>query len=149
MCIPILLETAHPRARKPLRLSKSLPWSKCHHPTCYDVLTGFLTAKNSPFGKKTRTMRPMTLGLYFSKISITNVPSSDEPEEDDTFMPILRINPDLSTVKEISESSKLYDDYDMFRDIVREYQMMRYGALPVTRKPAERGGYQASGRHTD
>ncbi|KAK0211146.1 hypothetical protein DFS33DRAFT_1297743 [Desarmillaria ectypa] len=37
MCIPILPETAHPRSRTPLKLSKPLPWSNCYHPTCYDI----------------------------------------------------------------------------------------------------------------
>ncbi len=38
MCIPVLPTTAHPRSRKPLKVSKGpLPWEKCYHPTCYDV----------------------------------------------------------------------------------------------------------------
>ncbi|KAK0463707.1 uncharacterized protein EV420DRAFT_1638632 [Desarmillaria tabescens] len=37
MCIPIFPETAHPRSREPLRVSKPLPWDHCYHPTCYDL----------------------------------------------------------------------------------------------------------------
>ncbi|KAG7448175.1 uncharacterized protein BT62DRAFT_930270 [Guyanagaster necrorhizus] len=37
MCVPISPETAHPRSREPLEVTKPLPWSNCYHPTCYDV----------------------------------------------------------------------------------------------------------------
>ncbi|KAK0441973.1 hypothetical protein EV421DRAFT_1952707 [Armillaria borealis] len=38
MCIPVLPTTAHPRSRKPSKVSKGpLPWENCYHPTCYDV----------------------------------------------------------------------------------------------------------------
>ncbi|PBK78601.1 hypothetical protein ARMSODRAFT_1030838 [Armillaria solidipes] len=38
MCIPVLPTTAHPRSRKPFKVSKGpLLWENCYHPTCYDV----------------------------------------------------------------------------------------------------------------
>ncbi|KAK0463714.1 uncharacterized protein EV420DRAFT_1104434 [Desarmillaria tabescens] len=37
MCVPILPETAHPKSREPLAVSKPLSWENCYHPTCYNL----------------------------------------------------------------------------------------------------------------
>ncbi|KAG7448133.1 uncharacterized protein BT62DRAFT_755360 [Guyanagaster necrorhizus] len=37
MCVLILQETAHPRCRELLHVSKPLPGNNCYHPTCCDI----------------------------------------------------------------------------------------------------------------
>ncbi|PBK78564.1 hypothetical protein ARMSODRAFT_1078099 [Armillaria solidipes] len=66
-----------------------------------------------------------------------NIPGSEEPEEDRTFMPVLRIDHVLSNVPEISDPSQLWEDRDLFAEIVEEYQLEQYGPVVFDDSPIE------------
>lgn len=173
MSIPILPETAHPRAREPLELSRELPWDNCYHPTCYDVCARVPTERrdysqtpyvkfSSPLIKfmqeDARYDQLLQAGVdddqalrildgqedppvidvaddrsetdsHTCKTFMAKTPGSDDPEEDDTFMPVLRIDHVLSNVPEISDPSQLHGDLALFQEIVQEYQLARYGSV--------------------
>lgn len=66
-----------------------------------------------------------------------NIPGSEEPEEDRTFLPVLRIDHVLSNVPEISDPSQLWEDRDLFAEIVEEYQLEQYGPAVFDDSPIE------------
>ncbi|KAK0463724.1 uncharacterized protein EV420DRAFT_1104745 [Desarmillaria tabescens] len=47
---------------------------------------------------------------------LANIPGSEEPKDDDMFMPVLRIDHVLSNVPEISDPSQLWEDRDLFEE---------------------------------
>ncbi|KAK0196764.1 hypothetical protein F5146DRAFT_1217759 [Armillaria mellea] len=66
-----------------------------------------------------------------------NIPGCEELEEDRTFLPVLRIDSVLSNVREISDPSQLWEDRDLFAEIVEEYQLERYGPVIYDDSPIE------------
>ncbi|KAK0211040.1 hypothetical protein DFS33DRAFT_346910 [Desarmillaria ectypa] len=173
MCVPILPETAHPRSREPLELSRALPWDNCYHPTCYDVCarvpTEWRDYSQSPYVKfssplvkaiqeDTRYDQLLRAGIdddqalrildgqqdapdidvpddasetdsHTCRTFMAKITGSDNPEEDDIFVPVLRIDHVLSNVPEISDPSRLHGDLNLFQEIVQEYQLARYGSI--------------------
>ncbi|KAK0463715.1 uncharacterized protein EV420DRAFT_1104445 [Desarmillaria tabescens] len=170
MCVPILPETAHPKSREPLTLSKLLPWDHCYHPTCYDlwarVRTEWRDYHDSPRAQFSESLcealeedgryrQLLRAGLDDARIQrildgqedapdtddaseidgrtcktfLAKVPEFDDPEEDGIFVPVMRINHILSNVPEISDPSQLCGDVDLFREIVQEHQLARYGSV--------------------
>ncbi|KAK0463760.1 uncharacterized protein EV420DRAFT_1761013 [Desarmillaria tabescens] len=173
MCIPILPETAHPRSREPLQLSRELPWENCYHPTCYDICTRVPTEwrdySQSPCAmlsaplvkaipQDMRYGRLLRAGVdddqalrilggqqdapdvdipddasetdsQICKTFLAKIPGFENPEEDGTFVPVLRVEHVLSNIPGISDPSQLYGDLELFQEIVQEYQLARYGSI--------------------
>ncbi|KAK0441937.1 hypothetical protein EV421DRAFT_2036136 [Armillaria borealis] len=63
------------------------------------------------------------------KTFLAKIPGSDKPEEDATFVPVMRIDHVLSNVPEISDPAQLCGDLELFQEIVQEYQLARYGSI--------------------
>ncbi|KAK0484043.1 hypothetical protein IW261DRAFT_995914 [Armillaria novae-zelandiae] len=63
------------------------------------------------------------------KTLLAKMPGIDEPEEECSFVPVMRIDHVLSNVPEISDPSQLHGDVDIFLAIVEEYQLARYGSI--------------------
>ncbi|KAK0484042.1 hypothetical protein IW261DRAFT_1606100 [Armillaria novae-zelandiae] len=63
------------------------------------------------------------------KTLLAKIPGIDTPEEDRSFVPVMRIDHVLSNVPEISDPSQLIGDVDLFLAIVEEYQLARYGSI--------------------
>ncbi|KAK0440983.1 hypothetical protein EV421DRAFT_1813354 [Armillaria borealis] len=172
MCIPILPETAHPRSRTPLKLSKPLPWGNCYHPTCYDIraripketrnysetprlrcsspTVNIPLMQDEEFCKFLRAgvdeyralrilngieerpdicMDPPDDTSDTCKTFLAKIPGIEDLEADDGFTPVLRIDHVLTNVPEISNPLELWEDRDLFRRVVREYQLSRYGPV--------------------
>ncbi|KAK0463693.1 uncharacterized protein EV420DRAFT_1745229 [Desarmillaria tabescens] len=176
MCIPILPETAHPRFRTPLKLSKPLPWSNCYHPTCFDIrarvpkevrnylqtprLRSPSPALTKPLLQDEEFYHLLRAGVNEDRILrildgieqcpdicmdppddtsetcrtfLARIPGIDELEADNGFIPVLRIDHILTNVPEISDPSDLWEDRSLFRRVVREYQLSRYGPVLLVR----------------
>ncbi|KAK0496998.1 hypothetical protein EDD18DRAFT_1352851 [Armillaria luteobubalina] len=63
------------------------------------------------------------------KMFMAKIPGIDKLEEEWTFAPVLCIDHVLSNVPEISDPSQLHGDVDLFREIMQEYQLARYGSV--------------------
>ncbi|KAK0196674.1 hypothetical protein F5146DRAFT_1012477 [Armillaria mellea] len=63
------------------------------------------------------------------KTFLAKIPGIDDLEADDGFIPVLRIDHILTNVPEISNPLQLWEDRDLFRGVVREYQLSQYGPI--------------------
>lgn len=60
---------------------------------------------------------------------LAKIPGKEDLEADDGFTPVLRIDHNLTNVPEIYNPSELWEDRDLFRRIVHEYQLSRYAPV--------------------